>query len=474
MFYSFQKEYPTAQSEESFLKKLVKLITTYQGSAERSAIIDIKNYVDGNNTFITNYKKMIWSDDAKQLVENIYAPNFKTSYNFLSNYTSQIVNALYGEVPEIDGIEKKTAKKMGFAGQSATFEALVCGYSFTYEGINDNFIVFKTEDCIAFLDDFTNEIVRFVRFWNKKINAKEYLFFELYDENGLTTYIYDNSKVEVWKEFKGYKTVVTKSALTNEANIKTLGKLPIVLHRANQYLTSIFTNNLRFKIDLIDLIESGLANNIEEFSDVWMSINVPSATQEDVQRIKDTARKAKAIIFAGSDDRNSVGFNTLDIPYQARQTAVNMLKEELVEDAGIIDFKQISGQATATEINARTYKLKQKVSQVEWFADEYFEELVELWQIYNDVSFDIDITFSKLFINNNTELVNNAVNLYGKISNKAFLNLLKQANIIDNVEEEQLEQDKESTSKFDIGDVYGNFTSTQTSRPDVEPNTESE
>lgn len=101
MFYSYQKEFPTGKDNTDFLKNLVKFIEAYQGSIERSQFIDIKNYLNGKNTFINQYKKMIWSDEAGKLVENIYAPNYKSSYNFLSNYASQIVNALYGEVPEI-------------------------------------------------------------------------------------------------------------------------------------------------------------------------------------------------------------------------------------------------------------------------------------------------------------------------------------------------------------------------------------
>lgn len=474
MFLSFQNEYPTGNSEVEYLRNVVKVISDFEGSQERQKIIDTKSYFKGHNVFINDYRKMIWSDETQHLVENIYAPNFKTSYNFLGNYASQIVNSLYGETPQIDGLEEKTSKKMGYAGQSATLEALLCGYSFTYEGLNDKFVVFDTENCLAFTDDETDELVRFIRFWHRTIKDKDILFFEIYDDKGITTYRNDGVQTTVFKELQGYKAIIRQSAISKEVDIQNIGKLPIAVHKANKDLESIFTDNVKFKIDLIDLVESGLVNNIEEFSDVWMTINVPSATPEQVQQIKNTARRTKSVILAGTDDKNSVGFQTMEIPYQARQTAVNMLKEELVEDTGVIDFKEIKGTSTATEINARTYKLRQKVSNIEWFADEYFEQLVELWQAYNEKSFDIDITFVKLFINNNTEILNNAVSLYGKVSTKAFLEMLKQANVIDDVESEMKELEKESVNKFDVGDIYADFTSTQGSRQTTEQGTENE
>lgn len=454
MFFSFQREFPK-------LEDALKTIIKWKTSAERRKLLTYKAYRNGENTFINTFSRLIWSDDEKRMVENVYAPNYKTAYGFYGNMVSQKNNALYGEIPSVDKMEMADRKKLGFALKKAGDNASTYGYAVIYEMFNGDYKVFETPDCLIFTDDFTGEIKRVIRFWEREVNNVNYFYFEIYDEDGITTYQQAEKEKEptVFIPKQYYKVITFSSSINTERQSVQLKRLPIVIYRNNEECIADLTLNVKQKIDLIDIIQSGFANNIEEFSDVWMSINVPSATPEQVQQIKEQARRAKAILFAGTDEKNSADFKTLDIPYEARKTAIEMIKQELVEDTGIIDFKQITGSATATEINARTYKLQQRVSDFEWFSDECATKLIEIWQDYNNVEFDIDITFNKLFIKNNTEIVNIANSIYGKVSTKTYLNQLQLAGVIDDVDEEIMELEKESISKFDLGDLdFGEST----------------
>lgn len=465
MFFSYQQEYPKD------IKDIVKAIFNWEASTERMSMWECGEYAEGRNTFINKFKRLIWSDDQKTMVENVYAPNFKTSYGFYENMISQKNNALYGEMPTVDGLDIKQRNNLGFALKSAGKSASTFGYSVVYEKYDGTYEIFDTLNCMLYTDDKTNELVKMIRYWFNEINDDKILYFEIYDTNGITTYQKKETEKEpnIFIPLQPYKKIINSSSLGITETIQKLNRLPIVVYKNNEKNLPDLKLNVKYKIDLIDIIQSGLANNIDEFSDVWMSINVPDATEENVQQVKETARRTKAIIFAGSNEKNSVDFKTLEIPYQARQTAVNMLKQELVEDTGVIDFKAIQGTATATEINARTYKLQQKVSDFEWFSDICARELIEIWQDYNNSYFEINVTFNKLFIRNNTEIINNAIALYDKISKRAFLKQLQIAGIIDDVDEELQEQDKESISKFNLsGDVYGQ--STQPNGQDTEPN----
>lgn len=457
--FSYQQEYPET------IEKVVEAIKNWQNSKEREAIMVCKSYYNGENDFILKYKKQVWSDSQQKIIDNIFAPNHKVQYNFFGDMVSQKINSLMGETPTIPDVDETVAKDIGYTLKNAGEEASVVGYSLIYEGF-DSFKTFETENCMVYLDDITDEIKRVIRFWVKKVKEQEQLYFEVYEETGFTTYKVSKDKIDVVKELQGYKQKITASRISTENNIVKLSRIPIVIFMNNKEMKTDLKPNIKSKIDMIDFVESGLIDNIDEFSDVWITVNVPSATQEQVAQIKETIRRTKATIFAGSDDKNSVGFETLQIPYEARAKAVEMLKSELVEDAGVIDFRDIKGQATNVQIQARLLKLQQRVSDFEWYADKVGIELIKIWQEYHDVKFEPSITFQKLYIKNNQEIVQMAISLYSFVSQETFYGLLKDAGVIDNVEDEIDKVSAEGINKFRLDEVLSGY-STQANRQDI-------
>lgn len=462
--FSFQQEW----NED--LNKVVKAINNWQLSADYKKLKEQMAYFKGKNTFIDNIKRLYCKDYIAEkpdgtkeqrvaVQENKYVPNYKTYYGFFSDMVSQKVNALLSETPLIDGIDTIKAKYIGMAMKSAGIKASVQGYSLVFEKIDNTYMVFDNENCLIYLDDITKEIRRVVRFWYVKANQKQTLYFEIYDENGIKTYTQKPQGYELVSD-QPYKVKIATSRISNNYITEQI-TMPLILFRNNEDMESDLSPKVKSKIDMVDLIESGLCNNIQEFSEIWLTANVGDMSIEEAQAVKQTWAYTKTLL---TNQNGSAEIKTLEIPYQARQSTIVALKHELNEDAGTIDFTQIQGNATATEINARTFKLKQRVSDFEWFADEAITKLVQIYQEYNDLTFDIDITFVKLFIKNNLELVNIANSVYGRISNESYLALLKQANVIDDVQEELKKLDEESIYKFDVG-VDNEFASTN--RPTI-------
>ena len=449
--FSFQQEF------NDDVNKIVEAIRLWENSEERKRILICKSYFKGENDFIINFKRKVWSERTESLVNNIFAPNHKVQYNFFGDMVSQKINSLMSETPLIPDVDEFTAKQIGYTLNNAGKEASAVGYSLVYEGF-DNFKTFETENCLVYLDDNTDAIKRVVRFWVKKIKQQEQLYFEVYDDEGFTTYVVIKDGPQVFREKQYYKKRVFTSQISTQVRPERLSRIPIVIFMNNKEMESDLTANIKSKIDMVDFVESGLINNIDEFSDVWITVNVPSATQEQVAQIKDTIRRTKMTLFAGSDDKNSVGFNTLQIPYEARAKAVEMLKSELVEDAGVIDFRDIKGQATNVQIQARLLKLQQRVSDFEWYADDAGTQLIELWQEYHDKKFVPSITFQKLYIKNNQEIVQMAISLYNFISQETFMGLLKSAGVVEDVQQEIERVNSESLGKFKIDEVFNGFS----------------
>ena len=90
-----------------------------------------------------------------------------------------------------------------------------------------------------------------------------------------------------------------------------------------------------------------------------------------------------------------------------------MFKQEIVEESGIIDIKDLTAtQLTNVAIKASTMKLRQRVSDFEWQAYKCATEVLELYfRLQGKEIPEFDVTFNTYHLDNVTETVQNAVSL---------------------------------------------------------------
>lgn len=207
---------------------------------------------------------------------------------------------------------------------------------------------------------------------------------------------------------------------------------------------------------MIDILNSGFANNIEDFTELyWIVKNGAGLTTDELEDFVASINMTKKVILEG-DNTNSLDVETkqIDIPVEARRTFTEELKNELIDESGIIDTAQLTGSSlTTTAIKAATMKLRQRVSDFEWFVYSACKSILKLYNEYNNLNNEYEIDFIKLLVDNDTEIVSNAVMVKDSISQRSYLNLLKRANIIDNVDEEIKEMEREQKDKYTIEDV---------------------
>lgn len=146
----------------------------------------------------------------------------------------------------------------------------------------------------------------------------------------------------------------------------------------------------------------------------------------------------------------------VQIPTEARNTFINLMVQQLYDESGVIDYKALTGGSlTNVAIKSATIKLQQRVSDFEWEVYNGCEELIYIYQSYNNKNFDFTIDFTYLLIQNQTELIDNAMKLVGNISQKSFLTLIKRANYINNVDDEIEQLNEESLGRFKLDEEQG-------------------
>lgn len=444
------------------VNNLKKIIDTWLGSTARKKIVDANKYYVGENVLVSKLKRMMWSDKQKRMIENKFVANNKISYNKYHDIVSQKVNTLLNEPPVVSGLEDEAfVKELGYSLKDASVKASNGGSAFIYCGFNNTLNVFETENCIPFYDDENKDIIKaFIRFWDVKsfLNIDKVIrYVEVYEEDGMTIFkSEDLSNYDISTPKQAYRFKIKRDIFETQKEDIPLSGIPIVELKNNEGKFNDLTPTIKSKIDMIDILNSGFANNIEDFTEMyWIVKNGAGLTTDELEDFVASINMTKKVILEG-DNTNSLDVETkqIDIPVEARRTFTEELKTELVDESGIIDTAQLTGSSlTTTAIKASTMKLRQRVSDFEWFVYRACKSILKLYNEYNNLNNEYEIDFIKLLVDNDSEIVSNAVMVKDSISQRSYLNLLKRANIIDNVDEEIKEMEREQKDKYTIEDV---------------------
>ena len=438
-------------------------------------------YFNGDNVTISELKRYYWSDPKVILdsngqpildsngcpkrfgggfVENKYVANNRIGYGVYKDIVSQKTNSLLDETPTVSGIEldKKFLKQFGYAMKIAGQRAAGQGVSYIYQDYLGNLTVFQTENCIPYFDEMTGDLVSLVRFWDIPTNYEMsyqnnryqsyYTIIETYTKEGLTVYS-TRGKFHVVKPLTPYKFKRTADIFGSTITGESVN-LPITIFRNNPDYKSDMTPSVRAKIDIIDIVNSGFANNIEDFSDLFWVIK--NASGMDATAFEDyvaNINRSKKIIVGDGDDVNT---KQIEIPTEARTKFVELMKKELIFETGIIDTQAIAagGDIRNIGIKLMTLKLRQRISDFEWEAYRAATDIINKRLQYLGKSGEFDIDFSKMLIDNDTELIDNANKIRPDISRETYLELIKKAGYISDVKEELKRIENENASIFSV------------------------
>lgn len=424
-----------------------RIISEYQGTEQYKTAVDAEQYAKKRNPTITKYQKLLYTLTGKAIPDYI-SSNHKCASNFFGRFITQLNQYLLGNGVSFN--DDKTSKKLGDsfdnAVQKAGKWALIGGVSYGFWNY-DHLEVFKATEFAPLWDEYTGGLRAGVRFWqlanDKPIRAT------LYEEDGYTEYVSDNGKVTELQAKRNYKEFVrtSKADGTYIYDGENYGNLPIVPLWANDYHQSEIIG-LRENIDCYDLIKSGFANDLDDASVIyWVLTN--SGGMDDVDLAKFIERmKTVKVASVDSDVGQSVTAHTLDVPYQSRETYLNMLSADLYRDAMALDTDKIaSGAVTATQIKASYEPLNNRTDEWEYCVIQFIKGILAL------AGLDDDPTFTRSKIVNVQEevdtLVTSAQYLSEDYITEKILALYGDKDMLDTVlaEKDETELDKWTTGE---------------------------
>lgn len=393
------------------------------------------------NVTISKYRKLLYTMSGEAVPDN-YSSNYKFCNAFFPIFVKQENSFLLGNGVTFN--EDSTKEKLG--GDMFDKELYVAGEYALWGGVSfvfynyDHINVFSITEFVPLIGTEDGALHAGIRFW--QVAADKPLRATLYEEDGYTNFIWRNGRGEILKPKQVYTQIVRESIAdgTEILDGENYPGFPIVPLWGNREHQSELTG-LREKIDGYDLIQSGFANDLDDASQIYWIINNAGGMDEiDLKKFLDQIQRVKAAVV--EDDGANAEAHTLEVPYQARQTGLQDLRDSLYRDAMALDTDKISaGNITATAIESAYENLELKCDGYEYCVTECINGLLALLGIEDSP------TYHRRKTTNQTEVTNMILSAGQFLDTETILKHLPFLNI-DEIDEIMKRKDEEEAERY--------------------------
>lgn len=338
-------------------------ISDYKASEAYKQAVEGIDYTTGRNTAITSFKKLLYTITGEAVPDN-FSANHKCASGFLKRLTCQLSSYLLsnGVAFEDDKTKETIDKDLDTKLLTAAQDALIQGAVFAFYNMN-KVTYFKASEFVPLYDEETGALRAGVRFW--QIASDKPIRLTLFEEDGYTEYMRSDNDIKEIQAKRAYivQTVSSEADGTEIVGGTNYPSFPIVPLYANTEKLSELVP-IKSQIDAFDLIKSGFANDLDDASMIYWTIN-NAGGMSDVDLAKFIER-IKVVKAATVDDEAKAEAHTIDVPYQSREAYLNRLEKDIIKDFMGLDAEKIQGgNVTATQIKAAYEPLSEKADRFE-------------------------------------------------------------------------------------------------------------
>ncbi|MBR1445487.1 MAG: phage portal protein [Alloprevotella sp.] len=381
--YTFQ-DFEKAADKRHFI---TSAIGAHEASQLYKTAVLADVYDHQRNVTIENYVQTVFTLTGNP-VEDFTASNNKIASNFFNRLNTQRVmyslgNGVSFVQPDEAGVDE-TKEKMGenfdHRIKEAAYYACIHGESYVFWNL-DRVHVFKVTEFVPLWDEHDGTLRGGIRHW--RLASNKPMTAVLYEEDGYTTYRTPDgggSELVEVEEKRAYKTQYSYVPADGTAEVigeENYGRLPIVPMWASRLKQSTLIG-MRSSIDSYDLIRSGFANDLTDCSQIyWIVANAGGMSDQDLARFRD---RLKITHIANVDTDSGAGAvpYTQEIPYQARDAYLTLIRNGLYEDFGGLDVHTVAAGATNDHIDAAYQPMDENADDFEFWVGSCIKQLLAL------------------------------------------------------------------------------------------------
>lgn len=445
------------------------VIQRYKDSKDFREGLEANAYFNGENTEIL--KKVLIKPEVirtqteegeKKSLKSAQVVGNRLSNDFLFRFIVQQNQYLLGNGVTLKNADTK--KKLGRSFDTRMQEigenALLHGVSWGYWNYDHLECISAVKDpysgFVALCDEMTSEPKVGIQFW--QIDRDKPMGVRLFEMDGVSVYRYpstgtidNDTVVKPVEKKRAYKVKTIKDgsgiSVLSEENYRALPVVPLF---ANKEKRSELTHNIKSKIDAYDRIQSDFGDNLDRANDVYWVLNNFGGDTKDVINMIEMINEVKAVLNQG----NAVGGGataeprTIEVPYMARATALDILRKSLYQDYMALDMDEIKGGSlTNVAIKTAMANLNLKCDRYEWQCFAFVQNILAFVGVEGE---DAEIIrFNRRGIVNESETIANIYMMRNDVSRQWALEANPMVNS-DEIPAILAERDKEIKADTDM------------------------
>lgn len=385
------------ENERARADFVLEVIKNHKESAEYITAEIADEYDRKQNRTIKRYQKLLYTMSGKAVPDN-YSANHKTVSGFFPRFVTQQNQYLLGNGVKLDTANKeKLGAEFDIRLQKLARHALVEMVAFGFWNL-DHLEVFRFLEFAPLWDEEDGSLKAGVRFW--QVDEKKPLRATLYELDGYTEYIErKDEEIQILNKKRSYQQIRKESQVGGVEIMdgENYPGFPIIPLWANAHRQSELVG-IRESIDCYDLIKSGFANDVDDASMIyWTLENAGGMDDVDLAKFLERMKTVRAAVVDGDAGAKATA-HTIDVPHEAREKVLDRIKTDLYEDFQVVNVQELtSGAKTATEIRAAYQPMDNKVDEYEYCVLDFLHALFEI------VGIDDDPSFTRSRIVNQTE-----------------------------------------------------------------------
>lgn len=384
--YTYQDLLKVGTDEKQRMEFIYTVIHAHKNTEMYEEAKTAQEYDKRRNVTIIGYQKLLYTISGQAVPDN-YSANYKLCSNFFSRFVTQQNQFLLGNGISLTEAADKDRLGVDFDTrlQELGRDALVDGVAFGFWNY-DHLEVFRFTEFAPLWDEETGALAAGARFW--QIDKSKPMRVTLYEMDGYTEYIWRDGKGEIYKPKRKYVLSVAEAPIGDSEIIDGYNypSFPIIPLWGNPARQSELVG-IREQIDAYDLIKSGFANDLDDASQIYWTIqNAGGMDDIDLAKFVERMRTVRAAVM--EDDGARAESHTLEVPYASREALLDRLRNDLYDDFMALDTKNIAGGAvTATQIKAAYEPMNNKADMYEYCVNDFINGLFYVAGIDSEVSF---------------------------------------------------------------------------------------
>jgi SPP1 family phage portal protein len=370
------------------------------------------------------YKPEYSKEDEQYFIKNgieypVKSKKNEIYINYFKMLVTQKIDYLLSKKPTYDKKLKDIGINVWIMLDKLVLNTSLDSQTWLHPYVSNNklsYIIVKDSEIIAEYTADNKTLKSLIRYYKED----DILYVEIWSNDGVNKLQYDDKnnlldeKIESHYTSKYYAGDVLEKSI--DSNFPTI---PFLKLENNKDVTSDI-EDIEGLIIAYNAICTGFVDNVEKFQEALMILRGYVGDKDSIKQIMKDIQEAKGVNVSKD---GSLDYMKVDIPVEARNTLLNILRDVIFLIARGVDPNKLAEGENITNVvlKSRYVQLDLKSSDCEKRISEFYEKFIQFLNSYKSISLDDTLEFNKSMLINENERIDDCIKSLNIVSLETIL-----------------------------------------------------